>query len=175
MKPKVFFGCVFSRMAISPSPSCVQPDMFLPLGRCCRRSSLVFSLLPRCQGLFGLQKQACTPVSTVKRLWSAISESLSQAGDLFSCAGKCLDVAGEHIADIGRARRFETDERQEAACPLHEGRDLQVDRAQDEVPSQYPGITRFMSKKGCSPDISACEGFFGRLKVEMFYGLSWRG
>ena len=26
-----------------------------------------------------------------------------------------------------------------------------------------------MSKKGCSPDNSACEGVFGRLKNEMFY------
>ena len=26
-----------------------------------------------------------------------------------------------------------------------------------------------MSKKGCSPDNSACEGFFGRIKNEMFY------
>ncbi len=26
-----------------------------------------------------------------------------------------------------------------------------------------------MSKKGCSPDNSAMEGFFGRLKVEFFY------
>ena len=25
-------------------------------------------------------------------------------------------------------------------------------------------------KKGCSPDNAACEGFFGRLKNEMFYG-----
>lgn len=32
-----------------------------------------------------------------------------------------------------------------------------------------------MSKKGCSPDNSACEGFFGRLKNEMFYGHSWDG
>ena len=30
-----------------------------------------------------------------------------------------------------------------------------------------------MSKKGCSPDNSACEGFFGRLKNEMFYGRPW--
>lgn len=35
------------------------------------------------------------------------------------------------------------------------------------------GLTRSMSKKGCSPDNSACEGFFGRLKNEMFYGHSW--
>lgn len=36
-------------------------------------------------------------------------------------------------------------------------------------------LTRSMSKKGCSPDNSACEGFFGRLKNEMFYGRSWKG
>lgn len=37
------------------------------------------------------------------------------------------------------------------------------------------GITRSMSKKGRSPDNSACEGFFGRLKVELFYGRCWSG
>ena len=37
------------------------------------------------------------------------------------------------------------------------------------------GLTRSMSKKGCSPDNSACEGFFGRLKNEMFYNRSWAG
>ncbi len=36
-------------------------------------------------------------------------------------------------------------------------------------------LTRSMSKKGCSPDNSACEGFFGRMKNEMFYGRSWAG
>ena len=35
------------------------------------------------------------------------------------------------------------------------------------------GLTRSMSKKGCSPDNSACEGFFGHLKTEMFYGHNW--
>jgi transposase InsO family protein len=34
-------------------------------------------------------------------------------------------------------------------------------------------LKRSMSKKGCSPDNSACEGFFGRLKNEMFYNFSW--
>ena len=32
-----------------------------------------------------------------------------------------------------------------------------------------------MSKKACSADNSACEGFFGRMKMEMFYGRSWFG
>ena len=37
------------------------------------------------------------------------------------------------------------------------------------------GITRSMSRKGCSPDNSACEGLFGRLKNEFFYFRSWQG
>ena len=32
-----------------------------------------------------------------------------------------------------------------------------------------------MSKKGCSPDNSACESLFGRLKSEMFYNQDWSG
>jgi len=35
-------------------------------------------------------------------------------------------------------------------------------------------LTRSMSRKGCSPDNAACEGFFGRLKTEMFYLRDWR-
>jgi len=37
------------------------------------------------------------------------------------------------------------------------------------------GLQRSMSRKGCSPDNSACEGFFGRLKNEMFYNQNWLG
>lgn len=36
------------------------------------------------------------------------------------------------------------------------------------------GLIRTMSKKGCSPDNSACEGFFGRLKNELFYKRNWK-
>ena len=31
-----------------------------------------------------------------------------------------------------------------------------------------------MSRKACSPDNAACEGFFGRLKNELFYSGSWQ-
>ena len=31
-----------------------------------------------------------------------------------------------------------------------------------------------MSKKGCTPDNAACEGFFGRLKNEMFFHRDWK-
>lgn len=40
---------------------------------------------------------------------------------------------------------------------------------------EYTGLIRSMSEKGCSPDNAACEGFFGRLKNEMFYNRSWQG
>lgn len=35
-------------------------------------------------------------------------------------------------------------------------------------------LVRSMSRKACSPDNAACEGFFGRLKTEMFYPGDWR-
>lgn len=35
------------------------------------------------------------------------------------------------------------------------------------------GYTRSMSRKGCSPDNAACEGFFGILKREFFYNHDW--
>ena len=35
------------------------------------------------------------------------------------------------------------------------------------------GLERSMSKKGCSPDNSACEGLFGCLKNEMLYNQNW--
>ena len=31
------------------------------------------------------------------------------------------------------------------------------------------GSVRSMSRKGCSPDNSACEGFFGRLKLSLIH------
>ena len=42
----------------------------------------------------------------------------------------------------------------------------------------YPGsreakLVRSMSRKACSPDNAACEGFFGRLKNELFYPQDW--
>ena len=35
-------------------------------------------------------------------------------------------------------------------------------------------LIRSMSRKGCSPDNAACEGFFGRLKNELFYPRNWQ-
>ena len=35
-------------------------------------------------------------------------------------------------------------------------------------------LIRSMSRKGCSPDNAACEGFFGRRKTEFFYPRNWQ-
>ncbi len=37
------------------------------------------------------------------------------------------------------------------------------------------GVVRSMSRKGRPPDNQRCEGFFGRYKIEFFYGRDWRG
>ena len=39
---------------------------------------------------------------------------------------------------------------------------------------QSAKLIRSMSRKGCSPDNAACEGFFGRLKTELFYPRNWQ-
>ena len=39
--------------------------------------------------------------------------------------------------------------------------------------TEESGIIRSMSRKGCFADNAACEGFFGHLKTEMFYGRNW--
>jgi putative transposase len=38
---------------------------------------------------------------------------------------------------------------------------------------EQAGLIRSMSRKACSPDNAACEGFFGRLKNELFYSRNW--
>ncbi len=35
-------------------------------------------------------------------------------------------------------------------------------------------LIRSMSRKGCSPDNAACDGFFGRLKTELFNSRDWQ-
>ena len=33
---------------------------------------------------------------------------------------------------------------------------------------------RYMSKKGCSPENSMCEGFFGTTRNKFFYYINWK-
>lgn len=48
-------------------------------------------------------------------------------------------------------------------------------RSQMTSSSVNAGLIRSISRKGCFPDNSACEGFFGRIKNEIFCGRSWQG
>jgi transposase InsO family protein len=48
--------------------------------------------------------------------------------------------------------------------------------AQSLIDAMRAGLSiRSMSRKGCSSDDAACEGFFGRVKNDMYYGRSWAG
>lgn len=80
-----------------------------------------------------------------------------------------LDVAEDSLKDAIEAFPQGTGQRR----IVHSDRGVHY-RANDWITTtQQAGITRSMSKKGCSPDNAACEGFFGRLKNEMFYHRSW--
>jgi transposase InsO family protein/transposase-like protein len=61
--------------------------------------------------------------------------------------------------------------------------DAAVDHSDRGAHYRWPGwlsrmgdakLIRSMSRKGCSPDNAACEGFFGRLKTELFYPRNWQ-
>lgn len=58
---EVFLRCCFSFRAIRLSSCCKHCDSSIPSGMCCRSSRFVFSLLPRCHGLFGSQKRLARP------------------------------------------------------------------------------------------------------------------
>ena len=70
------------------------------------------------------------------------------------------------------------------AVRLHPGVEGTVIHSDRGAHYRWPGwiervekyrMVRSMSKKGCSPDNAACEGFFGRLKTECFYGRDFSG
>ena len=70
----------------------------VPLGRYWRTSPFQFSLLPRCQGEWGSQKKTGIPVSTVNRLWAAISVPWSQVRERNSSWGRRLISGGDPVA-----------------------------------------------------------------------------
>jgi hypothetical protein len=83
---RVCRGRVLSERAMASSSRWVHCDRSADLGRYWRSSPLVFSLLPRCQGLLGSQKEICTPVSIVNWVCSAICLPWSEVIERRSCA-----------------------------------------------------------------------------------------
>jgi hypothetical protein len=55
-KPRVFLGLWFNCLATALSLACESLEMSMPFGTYCLSRPFVFSLLPRYQGLCGLQK-----------------------------------------------------------------------------------------------------------------------
>lgn len=65
---------------------------------------------------------------------------------------------------------------QESQRPIvHTDRGCQYSAREYKEAMARHGFTRSMSAKGCSPDNAAAEGFFGRLKNEMFHHRDWTG
>ncbi|AYW77643.1 hypothetical protein EGX94_05725 [Propionibacterium acidifaciens] len=66
-------------------------------GWCWRRRSLVFSLLPRCRGLWGSQKNEVSAVSMMNLACRAISVPWSQVGN-----HRCSRPGGRPMARVWR-------------------------------------------------------------------------
>lgn len=62
----------------------------VPFGKYSRRSPLVFSLLPRCQGECGSQKQIGIPVAIEISWWRDISAPWSQVVERRRCSGRAF-------------------------------------------------------------------------------------
>lgn len=88
--------------------------------------------------------------------WSiGTSPSSALVGNMLSAAVKTLKSDEKPIIHSDRGWHY---------------RDMKWIKATDKA-----GLVRSMSRKACSADNSACEGFFGRLKNEIFYNHSWVG
>jgi hypothetical protein len=93
LEPEGCRGRSLSSWAMASKSAWVSVRKSSRLGRYWRSRPLVFSLLPRCQGDFGSQKNTCTPVSMVNRWRWAISWLRSQVRDLASCRGRVVIAA----------------------------------------------------------------------------------
>ena len=117
-------------------------------------------------------------------LWlTDISEFKVPAGKLYlSAVVDCFDGTVIGWATSRRPNAELANSTLKAALAQREGWEATVVHSDRGAHYRWPGwvalceeggLTRSMSRLGCSPDNSAMEGFFGRMKVEMFYGRDW--
>ena len=62
-QPRTFRGRLLSVAATASISAAVHRERSVPLGKYWRSSPLVFSFMPRCQGLWGSAKNTSRPVS----------------------------------------------------------------------------------------------------------------
>ena len=150
--PSVLRGRPLSRAATASSCSWETPPRSVRCGKYCRSSPLVFSLLPRCQGLLGSQKYTCTPLSTVN--WTCSADLLALI------PGQRAAQLGRQRADALRQRRahrlgpMAVGQRRRAACtgscapPASRSRSRWLPSSRS--PSKWPGTARSSTSAGRS-------------------------
>lgn len=102
-----------------------------------------------------LMKQECLVVAKPKRRRYGSYWSIGTRPDA-ELVNSMLDTAVDKVADSGNRPVVHSDRGAHYRWP---GWLARIGNAR---------LIRSMSRKGCSPDNAACEGFFGRLKAEWF-------
>src|SRR3954454_12351302 len=90
---RVFRGRLFKAPATAARSSGVHRLRSVPLGKYWRSRPLVFSFVPRCQGLLGSQKYTSRSALSLRSAWRASSLPRSQVSERRSSAGSVVMVA----------------------------------------------------------------------------------
>ena len=131
-------GRLFRLSAMASSCAWLCTDRSVPLGRYCLISPLVFSQVPRCQGLCGSQKYTVTPVLAVNSAWRAISLPWSYVSVLRIGSATLRSLAVKpSSADAGGVCQFDQHHQGRAALDQHAHRRA-VPRPLDEVAFPVP-------------------------------------
>ena len=111
------------------------------------------------------------------RLPSGARVYLSAMIDCFDGRPVAWRIGGRPSAGLANATLREAIARRRRAGPtiVHSDRGGHYRWPEWIALCEENGIVRSMSRKACSPDNAAMEGFFGRLKNEFFHHRDWRG
>ena len=99
---------------------------------------MVFSLLPRCHGLWGSQKYTLTLVATLNRLWSASSVPRSQGQRAHQSRGQILDLPDERADDAGGVFARDLNEHNEPGLTLHQSGDVAILATSQQIAFPVP-------------------------------------
>ncbi len=105
-------------------------DRSVPLGKYCRSSRLVFSLVPRCRGLWGSQKQTSRSASSLPR--SRVSDPRKFTRQVLNLPDeRGYDAVGVLVGDLG--------EEHVTGLTLDQRCDVTVARAGNRIPLPVAG------------------------------------
>src|SRR4029450_5107666 len=92
-QPRVLRGLLLSVAGTASISAAFQRERAVPLGEYLRSRPVVFSFVPRCQGLCGSAKKTGMPVSTLNAVCADSSLPRSHVNDRRSCLGSVPIVA----------------------------------------------------------------------------------